>query len=723
MSTPTETYPLPASIPTVTVVGEYRGPDGRGLAGTVTFTGPSLLTFPDADLFIAGPVVAKLDEYGRFAVTLPATDAPGMSPADWAYVVKENLTGITGSRTFSMLLPADTPDRQVNLADVAPSDPLTPNYTPVVGPRGPAGADGVDGADGLVQSVNGYSVVNVVLNAADVGALALSARGAVNGVASLDATGKVPASQLPAMSSGTDSGTLNVRSYGATGDGVTDDAPAIQDALDAAYAAGGGWVVVPAGTYACATLPLRIYRNTRLTLVPGARFKRTAPNTFLLNGDAAQTFGGYTGHGNIIVEGGTWDMRATDFPTNPDMCISIGHARNVIIRDIELLDLAGYHGIELNSTKGAVVDGCSFRGYVDTGGRDFSEAVQIDLAGRPSLFGGFGPYDGTPCEDITMRDCYVGPSGTAGTVAWPSGVGSHSATWGKWHRRIRIEGNTFEGGAQNAVKPYIWEESTVSGNTIKDCGGGVWLRTLDSSKTADRTDMNGVDKNASQAGTTFVIADNVFRNITGFSEPVYVQGEATGKWYGLTITGNTVNTVGNSENGIRLFYAERYVVANNSITGPAGTGISQELVADGLVSGNRISGAGGSGISCVTTTDMMITDNMIWDATVNGVHVQGGSALRISGNVAKGVGKGGAGYGYRVTTGSDRLTLTNNTYRRVASNSTHAINAISITAGNTNVRRFGNDVLKQGANATGTGTDDVNDASTTPNLSALDSGA
>lgn len=120
---------------------------------------------------------------------------------------------------------------------------------------------------------------------------------------------------------------------------------------------------------------------------------------------------------------------------------------------------------------------------------------------------------------------------------------------------------------------------------------------------------------------------------------------------------------------------------------------------------------------------MMITDNMIWDTTVNGVHVQGGSALRISGNVAKGVGKGGAGYGYRVTTGSDRLTLTNNTYRRVASNSTHAINAISITSGNTNVRRFGNDVLKQGANATGTGTDDVNDASTTPNLSALDSGA
>ncbi|MFF4495525.1 hypothetical protein [Streptomyces sp. NPDC001546] len=125
------TTPLPAEIPTVRVHGQYRGPDGRALAGTVTFTAPGLLTFPASDLFIGGPVVATLDETGAFSVSLPATDAPQMNPSGWAWAVKENLAGIVGSRSFALLLPKAVPD--VDLADVAPADPTTPNYVPVPG--------------------------------------------------------------------------------------------------------------------------------------------------------------------------------------------------------------------------------------------------------------------------------------------------------------------------------------------------------------------------------------------------------------------------------------------------------------------------------------------------------------------------------------------------------------------------------------------------------------
>src|SRR6059058_497828 len=42
---------------------------------------------------------------------------------------------------------------------------------------------------------------------------------------------------------------FNVRDYGAKADGVTDDGPAMQAALDAAAAAGQGTVWIPAGTY------------------------------------------------------------------------------------------------------------------------------------------------------------------------------------------------------------------------------------------------------------------------------------------------------------------------------------------------------------------------------------------------------------------------------------------------------------------------------------------
>jgi hypothetical protein len=111
------------------------------MKGSVTFTGPSLLTFPESNLFIAGPVVATLDESGQIidadgnvGVTLPATDSPNMNPSGWAWTVKESLTGVVGTRTYAMLLPADTDGGVIDLADVAPADPLTPNYVPVPGP-------------------------------------------------------------------------------------------------------------------------------------------------------------------------------------------------------------------------------------------------------------------------------------------------------------------------------------------------------------------------------------------------------------------------------------------------------------------------------------------------------------------------------------------------------------------------------------------------------------
>ncbi|MHC0429235.1 hypothetical protein ACX6XY_03475 [Streptomyces sp. O3] len=180
---------LPEGIPTVVVHGTYLGPDGRPLTGTVTFSAPALLTFPQSDVFVAGPVVANLTENGRFEVRLPATDAPDMNPSGWSYVVKENLSGVIGGRTFSMLLPASVPE--VDLADIAPADPTTPTWVPVpgpqgetgeqgptgpVGPAGPVGPEGPKGdpGDGNVNTVNGKLGPDITLNAADVEAVANS---------------------------------------------------------------------------------------------------------------------------------------------------------------------------------------------------------------------------------------------------------------------------------------------------------------------------------------------------------------------------------------------------------------------------------------------------------------------------------------------------------------------------------------------------------------------
>lgn len=47
--------------------------------------------------------------------------------------------------------------------------------------------------------------------------------------------------------------TFNLRAFGAVGDGVTNDGPALQRALNALPSAAGGTLVVPAGRYAIAS--------------------------------------------------------------------------------------------------------------------------------------------------------------------------------------------------------------------------------------------------------------------------------------------------------------------------------------------------------------------------------------------------------------------------------------------------------------------------------------
>ena len=63
-------------------------------------------------------------------------------------------------------------------------------------------------------------------------------------------------------------GVYNVRDYGAKGDGRTLDHVAINKAIDACHADGGGQVLLTAGTYLCGSIHLK--SNVDLHLMEGA---------------------------------------------------------------------------------------------------------------------------------------------------------------------------------------------------------------------------------------------------------------------------------------------------------------------------------------------------------------------------------------------------------------------------------------------------------------------
>jgi polygalacturonase len=77
--------------------------------------------------------------------------------------------------------------------------------------------------------------------------------------------GHVSVSEAQTESPSNAAAIYNVRTFGATGDGKTVDTPAINKAIEAVAAAGGGTLVFPAGTYMCFTIRLKSHVDLYLS--------------------------------------------------------------------------------------------------------------------------------------------------------------------------------------------------------------------------------------------------------------------------------------------------------------------------------------------------------------------------------------------------------------------------------------------------------------------------
>ena len=110
-----------------------------------------------------------------------------------------------------------------------------------------------------------------------------------------------------AAASPPNAGSFDVRTFGATGDGKTLDSPAINKAIDAASAAGGGTVMFPAGNYLCYSIHLKsdisLYLDAGATIIAadppgqgGGGFDVAEPNEL----DKYQDFGHSHFHNSLI---------------------------------------------------------------------------------------------------------------------------------------------------------------------------------------------------------------------------------------------------------------------------------------------------------------------------------------------------------------------------------------------------------------------------------------
>jgi hypothetical protein len=475
------------------------------------------------------------------------------------------------------------------------------------------------------------------------------------------------AASLPSGTTGQTNFYDVVRDYAVVA-GEANSTTKIQNALNAARDAGSGIVYIPAGTYNLQST-LRIYTGTTLYLTPRTvMFRQFADLPMLVNGDALGNYSGYSGQSNIRIIGGIWESRGQAYPVNPAMGISIGHGTDIIIQDLTISNIGGFHAIEINSSKNVRIQNCRFVGYVNTGSRGYSEAIQIDLAKSVGVFGAFGAYDNTPCEDVVIQGCYFGASGTAGTAAWATGIGTHNYTATFYHKYCKFVNNTFEGLTEYAIRTYnMYDNLLIKGNSIKNCFGGI---AVGPDAPVDYADPDGPDM------------------------LLFADGHTS---YNITITDNIIDNSGTTgTNGIWIIDAENVNITNNTIKGISRSGSN---LADGIL--------------CVKLIHGIISNNILQNIGDDGIDVRTQSRnVLISNNV---------------TTNVSRTT--NNTFRHIyLNNDTDDCSVISNrgyrTTGNiarwgleflstsNNIRYFGN---YYGTSATGP----VNDLSTGSSTSTV----
>lgn len=464
---------LPDSVKTVTVTGTFLDDRGKPAAGRLHFD-PSVDTLvdPTSGLTIRLRRKEVTLVNGQISEPLIATDNTTLSPKNFTYKVS-GLVGGQSQRPFSIALPAAT--ATVSLAalvpvpssmgtinvpkgdkgDVGPAGPTGPQgpvgaASTVPGPQGPAGATGPQGATGAQGSqgpqgaagatgaqgatgpqgpkgdpgdpatVNGHTGPTINLTAADVGALTQTTADA----------------RYPLKSNLG----FNVRDYGAKGDGTTDDTTAVQNAINACSAAGGGTVAFPTGTYAITptsnpalTVPsnvLMVGANRKATVLrkngPGIMISMSGPST----DPTGATHTRYSGIQGMSLNGNS----------QPGNILRAYYADNLVFREVYFTSNAdvAVDGVEFWDTRFYNCVFESIGGAADS----ITPAVWLRNSAAASGFG----FSGDNINQIYFHGCRW-ENFNNGALRVEQGVNNSNAPNGIYLTDNKMESSAMRGGA------------------------------------------------------------------------------------------------------------------------------------------------------------------------------------------------------------------------------------------------------------------------------------
>ncbi|CAN7492838.1 M10 family metallopeptidase C-terminal domain-containing protein [Pseudomonas sp. GL-B-26] len=392
---------------------------------------------------------------------------------------------------------------------------------------------------------------------------------------------------------------FNVQNFGAKGDGITDDTAAIQSAINAAAAAGGGQVYMPTGTYivsggeepsdGCLMLKSNVYLygdgmgETTVKVADGSDTKIT--------GIIRSAYGEEThdfGVSNLTIDGNRNNTTGKiDGWFNGYIPGEAGYDSNVTLDSVEIKDCSGYgfdpHEQTVNMViKNSVSHGNGLDGFV----ADFlSDSTFENNVAYDNDRHGFNVVTST--HDFTMTNNVAYDNGGNGIVVQRGSEDIPSPS------NITITGGEVYGNGAEGVLIKLSSEVTVSGVEIHDnASAGIRIYGSNHVEIIDNTLNNNslgnpvpeiiiqsYDDTAGVSGKYFNGSDNTIQGniISGSNLSTY--GVAERNEDGTDRNAIIGNTISHTSNGATLVYGDgSYVSATVPMTTVQGTAGNDTLL-------------------------------------------------------------------------------------------------------------------------------------------------
>jgi len=201
----------------------------------------------------------------------------------------------------------------------------------------------------------------------------------------LAVTGAISGSNLIGINTGDT--TFNVKTYGAKGDDTTDDTTSIQNAINAAFAANGGTVFFPAGTYKI---------SSALTAKDSVSLVGSGTAATIIH-QVTTSVNGITGTDLQFMEFKSLTVKGPTTGTGKGIALlNSAHQTQGITMDQIIVQLFGSHGIEIQKP---IINNLTGVDVINCGGDGFY------------LHGDDGAAPGT---STTLNNCYANTNGGIG---------------------------------------------------------------------------------------------------------------------------------------------------------------------------------------------------------------------------------------------------------------------------------------------------------------------